>query len=522
MRLVTAQQMRDLDRRAGVEGAVPSLTLMENAGTRAFEVASQMLESPAGKHVAVVCGKGNNGGDGFVVARLLADAGADVSVSLLGNPDEVKGDARANLDLVRRNRIPLTVVSQPAEVPDLRGYDLVVDAILGTGIRGEVTGLAADGIGAVNDSGCPVLALDVPSGVDADTGVVCGVCVDADATITFALPKIGLLLFPAAEFVGELMVGDIGMPQAILDDSGSRLSVITDEMVADLIPARLPEAHKGTFGHLAVLAGSVGMTGAAAMTAEAGLRAGTGLVTLGAPHSLNDILEAKLTEVMTVPIPEGAGRCFGDLSLETALQLVSRCDAVAIGPGIGRRPETARFVHDLLPQVSKPMVIDADGLNALAEDVTIFGKLQVPAVITPHPGELARLLGTEAGEIQSKRLEAAAEAASRWGVVVVLKGARTVIAEPDGETYINPTGNPGMASGGVGDVLTGAIGGFLAQGLGAVEAAVCGAYLHGSAGDLAAGKIGEVGLIAGDVLQALPLAILDVLNHEGTKTRRAS
>ena len=514
MRLVTAQQMRELDRRAAAEGGVPSLLLMENAGRGVFNVACGMLGSTGGKRVAVIAGKGNNGGDGYVAAGHLANAGMDVRVYLIGDPAEIKGDAATNLENVRRGRIPLTVVAKREDIPCLREYDLIVDALLGTGIRGEVVGLATKAIAAINSAECPVLAVDVPSGIDADTGGICGVCVKADTTVTFALPKLGLLLYPAAEFVGELTVVEIGIPEAILDDSGSKVSLATPEFVVERIPERAPDAHKGTFGHLAVLAGSVGMTGAAAMAAEAALRAGVGLVTVGVPESLNDILEVKLTEAMTLPIPQGAGRHFGLDSVEPALELVARCDAVAIGPGIGRDPETIRFVHDILPRITKPLVIDADGLNALAEDVSTFAKLQAPAVITPHPGELARLLGTDAAAIQSKRLEIAVESAARWGVVVVLKGARTIAAEPGGEAFVNPTGNPGMASGGVGDVLTGVIGAFLAQGMSVLDAGVCGAYLHGLAGDLAASEIGEVSLIAGDVLDSLPEAFQQVIRGE--------
>jgi len=507
MRLVTAQQMKELDRRATEEGEVPSLELMENAGTSVFEVASRMLGSPVGKRIIIMAGRGNNGGDGFVAARYLVEEGADVGIFLIGDPKEVQGDAKVNMEAAERDRIPLAVVTDPADIPELHDVDLIIDALLGTGIKGKVAPSLTGAINAINESECPVLAVDVPSGIDADTGAIHGVCVKANATVTFALPKLGLFLLPGAEYVGELTVADIGIPKRILKDSGSKVSAITSEFAARSLLARPCDAHKGDFGHLAVLAGSVGMTGAAALTAEGGLRIGAGLVTLGAPQSLNDILEVKLTEVMTLPIPESGNRCFGLESVEAALELIDRCDAVAIGPGLGRREETVVFIREILPKIQKPMVIDADGLNAIAENVGAFDELQSPTIITPHPGELARLIGTEVGEIQSKRLEIAAETAELFGVVVVLKGAKTVIADPSGETFINPTGNPGMASGGVGDVLTGAIGGLLAQGVSPLNAAVCGVYLHGLAGDLAMSEIGKVGLIAGDVLRALPKAI---------------
>jgi NAD(P)H-hydrate epimerase len=481
---------------------------MENAGLRTFDVVFGMLEELGGSKVLVICGRGNNGGDGFVVARHLHQAGVEVLVLLIGKTDDVKGDALVNLQIALKSGIPVEEVSDIEQAEDaLRECDLVVDAIFGTGIRGEITGLPGEIIDAVNDSGLPVVAVDLPSGLDADTGRIGGRCIDAVATVTFGLPKIGLATYPGAMYVGHVSVAEIGIPQAALQTAGIDTFLTGDEDVAYRLPARSPDSHKGTFGHAAIVAGSVGMTGAAAMSSESAVRIGAGLVTLGVPESLNDILEVKVTEVMTVPLPETDERSFSVSAVDKALELIGRCDAVAIGPGLSRNPETVSFVRELLPQVDKPMVIDADGLNAVADDVSIFGRLKAPAIITPHPGEMSRLTGTPVADIQSNRLKAARDAAQRFGVTVVLKGAATVIAAPDGQAWINSTGSPAMATGGTGDVLTGATVGLMAQGLSPIDAAISAVYIHGRAGEIAAEYLGEAGVAATDLIIRLPRAV---------------
>ncbi len=512
MILVTAEQMRDLDRRATEEAGIPSLLLMENAGRSVFEETVAMLSrNPAGKKIAVVCGKGNNGGDGFVAARHLTNRNAAVQIFLLCNFDDVQGDAAINLSIAQRMGIPIRIVTDKEDLKNLVSFDLIVDAIFGTGIKGNVSGLAKDAIKAINESNRPVLSIDIPSGIDADNGSICGLCVCATRTVTFGLPKRGLYLFPGANYVGKLTVVDIGIPNALLEDSGSDVRSITAELTKKLLPLRNLDAHKGSCGHLAVIAGSIGMTGAAALTAESALRVGAGLVTLGIPESLNDILESKVTEVMTVPIPEGGCKSFGLDSLKASLELIQRCDALAIGPGIGRRPEAIEFILQLVPKVEKPMVLDADALNAISKDSSILVKIDAPVVITPHPGEMARLLGTTTSDVQSNRLEIALDCSKDWGVTVVLKGAGTVVANQQGQAFINTTGNPGMASGGMGDVLTGAIGGLLAQGLNPTESAICGVYLHGLAADIASHRIGSRGFLANEVSKLIPKALDAIL-----------
>jgi len=508
MLLTTAEQMRELDRRASDEFGIPSIILMENAGLRTFDVVYDILQEIGGNRVTVVCGKGNNGGDGFVVARHLSQAGADVEVYLIGRKDDVKGDARVNLKIAEKSDIPITELTDLSDLMySLDESDLIVDAIFGTGIKGEITGLARDVIDTINASGKYVVSVDMPSGLDSDTGQVLGSCVKADATVTFALPKIGLAAYPGISYAGEVTVVDIGIPELAFRTAGINTFVVDAEDIRIRLPKRPADANKGTFGKVAIIAGSAGMTGAAAMAGMAAVRIGAGLVTLGVPESLNDILEAKVTEVMTVSFPETPERSFSRAAVEKSLELIRRCDAVAIGPGIGRNPETVAFVHDILPKIDVPLVIDADGLNAIAEDVTVFEKQKSPAVITPHPGEMARLTGTPIEAIQSNRLKAAKDAAVRFGVTVVLKGAATVTASPDGEAWVNSTGSVALASGGTGDVLTGAITGLLAQGLSTLDAAICGVYIHGRAGELAEERYGSAGTAATDLLPLLPLAI---------------
>jgi ADP-dependent NAD(P)H-hydrate dehydratase / NAD(P)H-hydrate epimerase len=512
MKIVTAEQMREIDRRATDEYRVPSLLLMENAGIRTCEVAADLLEDLAGKRILIIAGKGNNGGDGFVAARHLSGAGASVTVAIAADVDEVKGDARTNLEIVFRMGIRALQIIQQGDLDDsLASCDLVIDALLGTGIKGPVTGIAAEIIDAVNASGKPVVSVDLPSGVNADTGELAGPCVHATETVTLALPKIGVVTYPAAKYTGRLTVADIGIPDSLVERMDLKLDLLTEDTIRQRLPVREPDSHKGTFGHLAVFAGSVGLTGAACLTSEAAARVGAGLVTLGCPWSLNDIFEVKLTEAMTVPLPETPARSLAIDAVDPALTLLKRCNSAAIGPGIGQDSGAVRFVRSILPKLEVPFVIDADGLNAVAKTTDLFTQLKAPAVITPHPGEMARLMGTSSAAVQSDRLKVAAEAAAKFGVVVVLKGAGTVIASPDGQAFINPTGSAGMASGGMGDVLTGAIGGFLAQGLSPLDAAICGVYLHGLAGQLAAADIGDAGLLASDLLPRLPLAIREVL-----------
>jgi NAD(P)H-hydrate epimerase len=511
MKIVTAVQMKELDRRTIEEAKVPGATLMERAGSGVAEAMTRAYGPLAARVVTVLCGKGNNGGDGFVVARLLRKQRARVRVLLLARPGDLTGDARTMCRRFVSAAGSRSVSASPA--PDalrasLAQSDLVVDALLGTGLSAPVTGAYRDAIEAMNESGRPVISVDLPSGIHADTGAVLGAAVRADLTVTFGLPKLGLYSGPGLDHAGRIEVVDIGIPAAFVDAIASRVTLLTPAIVRRLIPDRRPSSHKGTYGHAGIIAGSVGKTGAAAMAAKSALRVGAGLVTVATPASVNDTLEAKLLEAMTVPMPETKERTLARAALEELLSFISARTAVAIGPGLTTHQETVELLHALVPRLEKPSVLDADALNALAGRISLLDACKVPPILTPHPGEMARLLdNATAQSVNADRVGVALTFAQARRVVLVLKGARTVVANPDGRAAICPTGNPGMATAGTGDVLTGMIVGLLAQGLGPWDAACAGAYLHGLAGDLASLRFGAAGMTAGDVIEQIPYAL---------------
>ena len=511
MKVATASQMRELDRRATEEFGIPSLLLMENAGLQAVLEMDRSFPRLNTSRVAIACGKGNNGGDGLVVARHLFDRGTAVEVFLLAKKSEVKGDARTNLEIVKRLKIPIHEVTTSHDLQAIReavgNADLIVDALLGTGTTGAAKGLLAEAIDLLNQSGRPIVALDIPSGLSSDEGGIPGPSVNATLTITFGLPKRGLILFPAASRAGRVAIVDIGLPRQLLSDASLEVSLLEPKEAAGALPPREPDAHKGTYGHVLVLAGSPGKTGAAAMCALSALRIGAGLVTLGLPESLNDMMEAKLTEVMTEPLPETRERTVALAAWDKILTLMEGKRALAIGPGLSTHPETSELVRELVSTVRVPMVVDADGINALAPKLETLAKAAAPLILTPHPGELARLLGISRDEVAQNRMLIAQKVATSFRVHLVLKGGRTLVVDPDGQVAINMTGNPGMATGGTGDVLTGLIAGLLAQGVNPGLAARAGVYLHGLAGDLAAEAVGQEAMLASDLMAQVPDAI---------------
>ncbi|HEX9859693.1 MAG TPA: NAD(P)H-hydrate dehydratase [Nitrospirota bacterium] len=510
MKLATASEMRELDRQAMEEYGIPGVVLMENAGRA---VAGEMLHawgSVTGKKYPVFCGKGNNGGDGLVIARHLHNRGAIVTIWLFS--DEMKGDAGINLEIARNMGLDIRTISSGLndETGAVRHADCVIDAIFGTGLASDVDKPFSNVIEMINANARRVLAVDIPSGVDSDRGHIMGAAVNADMTVTLGLPKRGLYLYPGAQMAGDVRVADISIPGKAVDAAPIKAGLLTAGEVRHLLPGRKPESHKGTYGHLFILAGSVGKTGAAVLAARAALRSGAGLVTVGVPESLNDVFEEKLTEVMTVPLPETSERTLAPKALDRILSEMGGKTALAIGPGMSTNRDTATLVAELLPKVKIPLLIDADGLNILSMDDGPLRHINVPAVLTPHPGEMGRLLGVLAREVQSDRPAAALDLAREYGATVVLKGARTLIGLSDGRFFINPTGNPGMATAGTGDVLTGVIGSFMAQGLDVPEAAALGVYVHGLAGDIAAREKGMAGLIAGDIVDALQGGIREI------------
>src|SRR5471032_2516122 len=513
MRVLNTAQMREADRRTIEDIGIPSLVLMENAGRQAVAAMEAMYGDLLDRQVAVLCGRGNNGGDGFVVARTLAQRGVSVSVFLIGSVVEVRGDARVNLESL--GRLGLTVV----EIADSQAWELhfsevsdctlIVDAIFGTGLNAPITGFIESVVTDVNASGIPVVAIDLPSGLSAYSPDTIGPSIEAGLTVTLAAPKISLVLPPAETRAGDIVIADIGIPSEVIDGlDGPHVDLLTRASMRELITPRQPDSHKGDYGHVFLVAGSLGKTGAAFLSATGALKSGAGLVTIATPSGCQPILSAMGPEYMT----EGLAETADGLDPEGVDRVIEMArDVLAIGPGLGRAPGTREFVRQLVDRATMPLVIDADGLNAFADDPDhLNGREGRDVIITHHPGKMARLVGMSTDEVQASRLEIARNFAIAHHVFVVLKGHRTLIATPDERVFINPTGNPGMATGGTGDVLTGMIAAWLAQLLDAEAACKLAVYLHGLAGDLAEADEGEVSMTSADVAGHLGDAMLEL------------
>ena len=507
MLIVTTAQMRDMDRLTIQKYAVPSLTLMERAGERITQAIVERFGRTVKKGVLVIAGKGNNGGDGLVVARLLKKKRIPSEVALLAKKNELAPDAAHNLGAYLKLKGKVSEISA-ASVGQLgallRGKGLLVDAILGTGIKNAVGGLYAEAITLMNASGVPTVAADIPSGLDSDSGMPLGVAVQAEMTVTLAYPKLGEVIYPGLNYVGELAVADIGIDSRAVKEVSPNIELLEREQVRQLVPTREPDTHKGTYGHALVMAGSRGKTGAAILTCRAAMRTGAGLVTLAAPRSLNNIFAGSLVEVMTEPLQDDAAEEIEPPGDEAWRRLLDRKNSLLFGPGIGVNDSTRTVLRWLLRNLEIPWVIDADGLNTLALEIDRLRSARTPPMVTPHPGEMARLIGKDTATVNRDRVGTARSFATERRCHVVLKGARTVIATLDGKVFINPTGNPGMASGGMGDALAGILAALLGQGLSAEDAMKLGVYLHGFVGDRVATENGEIGLIASDVIDGLP------------------
>lgn len=513
-KLVTASEMREIDRRTIEEYKIPGIILMERAGQSVFKFIKNKFISPDNKLFYIFCGKGNNGGDGFVVARLLSRSNAKVKVFLCAKSNEIRGDAKKNFDLLSQMNVDIIEIPKNTGISLLQGEekpDLIIDALLGTGATGEVEGILKDIIEYINSLQVPVISIDIPSGLNADTGKILGCCVKATYTVTMGLPKVGLFVYPGASYSGEITIADLGFPEELTKSPQIKTHLIDECYVKSCIKPRDKEAHKGTFGRVLILAGSVGYTGAAYLAAQSCARAGAGLVTLGIPEGLNHIMEVKLTEVMTLPLPQTEDGTYGAKSVSPALNFLKNCNAVAIGPGISNTKSVSIFVKELIKKINLPCVVDADACNVLAKETSVLHKTSAPLILTPHPGELSRLINIPVKDIQENRIEIAKYSAKELNCILVLKGARTVVADKFGNAFINPTGNPCMASGGVGDVLTGVITALLAQGLSPLDAALCGVYIHGKAGDIVCEKMGEIGVIATDILEHLPYTFKEIM-----------
>ncbi len=489
------------------------MVLMEVAGRQAAVTALSLLESAPGP-VTIICGSGNNGGDGLVVARCLHNAGILVAVYLV---ESNSPPSRQESKIMKQVLAKLGLQINPASESNLQDISahfnrsaLIIDALLGTGQDRPVEGLYAELIKSMNSSGAPILAVDIPSGINSDTGQVMGIAVRAVATVTFGYLKAGLLNYPGAQLCGQIVLANIGLPDIGNSKPGQAdplWLLSTGNWIRTLLPPRPPDAHKGTFGQVAVIAGSLGMSGASLLSSKSTLRAGAGLCILSTPRSLIEGLPPQ--EIIYHPLNGTSSGSISISALEQARKEISMASAVVLGPGLSLQEETIDFVQKLIPDINKPCVIDADALNALSRNMDVLPPPENCRnfVLTPHPRELSRLTGATVGEIQANRLEAARCAALRFGCTVVLKGAHSIVADPDGPVCINPTGNSGMATAGSGDVLSGIIGGLMAQGAPPAVAAVVGTYLHGAAGDQAAAQIGNVGLIAGDIMNCVPTVI---------------
>lgn len=518
MRVLNAAQMREADRRTIEDIGIPSLVLMENAGRQVVAAIEAAYPDLAGFRVAVLCGRGNNGGDGFVAARVLWQRGVDVQVYVVGRIGDVRGDARANLDILGRLGLSAVEIATDEDW-ELHGggvlrSDLVIDALFGTGLTSPLAGLHETVADDLNAADVPVVAIDLPSGLSADSGTPIGTAIHASLTVTLAAPKVPLVLPPAEDLTGSLVVADIGIPRTVVEQvDGPRLDRLTRDELRVRMPAREADSHKGTYGHTLIVAGSRGKTGAAHLAAEAALRSGAGLVTVATPASALPVVAALGACYMTVALDETAD---GAVAAPAARAILDGpYDAIAIGPGIGTADEQRAFVRALVAQARVPVVLDADALTVLAgEPAALAGRPDRPVVVTPHPGEMARLTGLSTAEVQADRVGTARAFAVAHGVFVVLKGHRTLVAGPDGAVSINPTGNPGMATGGSGDVLTGMIAAWLGQGLSPRDACDIAVYLHGAAGDLAADDVGEVALTAADLIAELGEAVLELTARE--------
>jgi hydroxyethylthiazole kinase-like uncharacterized protein yjeF len=519
MKILSAAEMREMDALTSSRYGIPGLTLMENAGSSVAEFIAQRWPNFARGRIVVLCGKGNNGGDGFVVARRLRELGAKPEVYLFAKPEEMQGDAATNCKRWREVSGSLQLVRNSGDLqgvkPSLDSADFIIDALLGTGTRGAVEGLFAEAIEAVNKRHGPVrsavVAVDIPSGLVADTGAAMDACINAAFTITFTAPKTGMILGAASDHTGQVVVRDIGSPPELIDEVGkSNLRWIDWREVSRFALPRRADGNKGNYGHALIAAGSVGKSGAAVLASWAALRVGAGLVTVATPEPVLPIVAAHTPEIMTEPLPttDAGSISIRSFEYERFDKLLKGKRALAIGPGLGTHDETQQFVRDVVGARTVPLILDADGLNAFAGRAHGLKNGSGPLALTPHPGEMARLLGCGIPDVQAQRVEVARKSAADWGATVILKGQQTVVAAPDGQVFVNSTGNPGMGTGGTGDVLTGMLAGLTAQfGVTSwVRVLAFGVYLHGLAGDIAYAETGEAPLMASDLIRAIPQA----------------
>lgn len=512
MRFIDGECSRNLDREAMEKYGLDTLVLMENAGLRGADLIAEKFPLEYKKvKIAIVIGKGNNGGDALVVARHLYNKGYDIQLFCPYRPSEFSPAAAANYTTVETMGIPVKFITNERELlifkVMLLSSHCVVDGLFGSGFHGTMTGIAADIVNVINEAKRPVFALDIPSGVDGDDGSVSGPAIKARWTVTFALPKRGNILSPGGEYNGELTVVDISFPRELTEEKENDDIIIDETWALAKMRPRKSESHKGLYGHVLVAGGSDGMAGSLILAGKGALKSGAGLVTYMMPQSLYPAVASHNMEAMTITLPENEE---GSLTEESAEFLLKQTGnkILVMGMGLSRHEDSKAFVKKVLDHYNCPMVMDADALMALGE-LGERKKSSHPLILTPHPGEMARLLGWSIREVQEKRIQAVTEAAKKYDAVVVLKGNKTMIATPGGKLMVNLTGNAGMATGGMGDVLAGIIGGLLGQGLDPSSAAALGVYFHGLAGDWAAAEKSQMGLNAGDILEYLPKVLRD-------------
>ncbi|MGB3973783.1 MAG: NAD(P)H-hydrate dehydratase [Peptococcia bacterium] len=510
MRVLTGKEMNKIDLWAQKEMGIPTLLLMENAGQAVANKAKSILGEAQDKMVILLAGKGNNGGDALVAARQLAQLGYEIKLFLLFPPEYFRGASLENWKYIERMDLKWHLLEDDNSFYLLKlslgQCDLVIDGIFGTGFAGHPSEKIARAIDVVNDSQVPILAIDVPSGLNADNGQLAEPCICAKYTVTMAWLKRGLVVYPGKNMVGELEVADISLPPEGLSILENQEYYLTTELAKQLLPPVDPEGYKNSFGHILVIAGSAGMTGAAYLAARAAFRSGAGMVTVCLPESLRDTFDTAFPECLTVGLAETEEKT---LSLDSWPQIEEQLtgkDVVVFGPGLGRREEIRYILAELLAKSNLPIVIDADGLYALAQEPEIIEGTQAPVILTPHPGEMSLLLNMATKAVQANRFECVKAAAERYGAIVVLKGAATITADPEGDLYLNGSGNPALATAGTGDVLAGTIGGLMGQGLNPLAATVLGVYLHGLAGDMLAAEKGNRGILASEVAEMLPYA----------------
>jgi NAD(P)H-hydrate epimerase len=517
MYVLKPEEMVILDRITIEELGIPQEVLMENAGRTVYSILKQTLDLPLeDASITVVAGPGNNGGDGIVVARYLLENTRNLSVYLLGKKSSLKGSAQLNLQIFERMGGEVKEISSLNEEVEysILNSDAIVDAIFGTGFKGKPEGVYKDIIHLINLSGAFVISVDIPSGINGATGESSGIAVLADVTVTMAFPKLGHFLYPGKMHTGELVIANIGIPEYLAKERIKRQTVEEEEL-RTYFPLRFGPEHKGDVGRVLIFAGSIGFSGAATLASLATLRVGAGLTYLAIPKPLNPILEIKATEVITIPVDEEEG-VITRRAVEEVLKSDLSFDCVAMGPGLTRKRQVKEAVEEMLKEFKGPVVLDADAVVVLKDNLDILKGREIPPILTPHPGELGKLLEISATEVNRNRVELSQKFAEENGVILVLKGAPTVIASPDGYIWINTTGNPGLASGGTGDVLTGMIAGFLAQSREPLRSSLLGVYLHGLAGDFAAADLSMHSLMAGDLLDYIPDAINSLFEEDET------